>query len=203
VNLERFDFDRHFTEPNIIGVDEAGRGCLAGPLVAGAVLFHQPSLSEEKQALLAGLIDSKKISKSKRERLFPLILRHADAWSVIFKSARLIDEKGIQWANESALGEAATKIETEESLVLVDGRKLRLHPLKHRAIIGGDNKSAAIAAASIIAKVSRDRLMESLDQYYTGYQFAKHAGYGTLAHREAIAALGPSPIHRRSFRGAS
>ena len=181
---------------NICGCDEAGAGPLAGPVYAAAVILP---LGVE----IDGLNDSKKLTEKKREALFPVIQEKAAAWAVARVEAAEIDETDILSARMRAMQLAMDQLDPPADFALIDGnrdhgRSFALTTL-HRCIIKGDSLSASIAAASILAKVSRDRLMVELDELYPGYGFARHKGYGTAQHREAIGRLGPCPIHRRTF----
>jgi len=175
-------------------VDEAGRGPLAGPVVAAAVLLPDGELPE-----LARADDSKKLSAAQRERLFPLICAKALAVSVSWAHAGDIDRENILRSTLNAMRRAVSRI-GESALVLVDGN----HPIpgltrEQAPLIGGDAKSLCVACASIVAKVVRDRWMAVMDRRYPLYGFSRHKGYGTALHLERLRALGPSPIHRRSF----
>ena len=178
---------------HIAGVDEAGRGPLAGPLVAAAVIL--PS-----QAKLQGLADSKLLSAKKREELFYLIKEQALAIGVGRVSHKLIDKLNIGRANLLAMRLAVENLSLVPDYLLLDGGRYRLDlPIKQRGIVGGDRKCASIAAASIIAKVTRDRIMLRYHQKYPEYHFHLHKGYGTEKHFRKLREYGPSPIHRRSF----
>lgn len=176
----------------IAGVDEAGRGPLAGPVIAAAVILD-PSRPIE------GLNDSKKLTEKKRDALFELIRERALAWSVARATVQEIDHINILQASLLAMQRAVAKLSIQPQLVLVDGNRCPLFPCEARAIIGGDATEPAISAASIVAKVLRDRYMHLLDRYYPQYAFAKHKGYGTALHLECLIANGVSRIHRRSF----
>ena len=175
----------------LAGIDEAGRGPLAGPVVAAAVLFH-------RRVSLPGLRDSKKISPRLREKLFYQILLHA--WVGIGRVVEsVIDEINILQATRLAMREAVLALPRTPALLLIDG-KIRLDlPIAQRAIVRGDDQSAAIAAASVMAKVHRDFLMKDLDRIYPRYGFAVHKGYPTPSHLEVLRRRGPSEIHRKSF----
>jgi ribonuclease HII len=198
--LFEFDLDA-CGHREMAGADEVGRGCLAGPIVAAAVVFDYSRIDVQELApLLKGLGDSKKLTLRARERLFPLIIRHASRFTIISAGSRTIDECGLHKTNLRVLARSLEALAPCPEPALVDGRQLLPGCLvSHRPIIKGDSKSACIAAASIIAKVTRDRLMLKLHQRYPEYGFASHVGYGSLAHREAIARHGYSPLHRRSF----
>jgi ribonuclease HII len=178
----------------VAGVDEAGRGPLAGPVVAAAVVLT-PS------AVLEGLDDSKKLSPAKREELFPKIQAMAHGVAVV--NPEVIDEINILQAARLAMKQAVEKILSAPDLLLIDGNQKIDSPITQWAIVKGDAKSFSIAAASILAKVTRDRIMEDYHHLYPQYEFARHKGYGTQLHRELIAEHGPCPIHRRTFRGVT
>lgn len=184
----------------VAGADEAGRGALAGPLVAAAVLLEPNALGDDEQALLARLNDSKKLSVGVREELALAIGAVALRIAVVAIASAEIDEYGIQAANLGGLSRALDLLAApEETTFLVDGFALPIQARHHLPLVKGDGTSAAIAAASIIAKTTRDHVMEGLDVASPGYGFAAHAGYGTAVHREAITRLGPCHAHRFSF----
>jgi ribonuclease HII len=198
-----FAFDRRLGVRLIAGADEAGRGCLAGPLVAAAVLFDQDALSTRELRALAALNDSKQHSPQAREELYPLVLRSAARVAVISRCVRGIDERGLHKTNLAALRDAMRAVTRDvrgEVLCLVDGFSVAEFEHPQRAIIDGDATSAAIAAASIVAKVTRDRYMHHADVQHPGWSFAEHVGYSTPTHREAILRQGVSPLHRMSFQ---
>ena len=177
----------------ICGVDEAGRGPLAGPVCAAAVIL--PSDLE-----IEGLNDSKKLTEKKREALYDIIVEKALAYGIAFASETEIDEINILQATFLAMGRAVEQLGIQPDLVLVDGnREPELNGLPVKTIIKGDSLSANIAAASILAKVTRDRLMLELDSQYPQYGFAMHKGYGTQAHYTALREHGVSPVHRQTF----
>ena len=176
----------------ICGVDEAGRGPLAGPVCAAAVILPP-------DAELPGLNDSKKLSEKKRELLFPMIQEQAVAWSVAFASVEEIEELNILRATFLAMNRAIAGLDPKPDLALIDGNQNREIAMPSRTVVHGDARCACIAAASILAKVSRDRLMKELALQYPQYGFEKHKGYGTKAHYAALREYGPCPIHRRSF----
>ncbi len=186
------EFDLSHGEGNIAGVDEAGRGPLAGPVFAAAVILP-------RDVLIEGINDSKKLSEKKREELFDIITEKALAYSIYSVDENRIDEINILQATFEAMRGAVNQLEEEPQYVLIDGDKSPGIKTPHETVIKGDSKSMAIAAASILAKVSRDRYIMKMGEKYPGYGFEKHKGYGTKAHYEAIAELGISPIHRRSF----
>lgn len=177
----------------ICGVDEAGRGPLAGPVCAAAVILP-PDLE------LEGLNDSKKLSEKRREALYPLICEQALAYGIAFASEQEIDELNILQATFLAMRRAVGQLGLKPDLALVDGnREPDFGDIPVRTIIKGDSRSANIAAASILAKVTRDRFMLEQDTVYPQYGFAVHKGYGTQKHYAALREFGPCPIHRRSF----
>ena len=182
----------------IAGVDEAGRGPLAGPVVAAAVVLP---LDGELSAL-AQLHDSKQLSPSARERLFETITREY-SFGIGVVDAATIDAINIRQASWRAMQEAVAALQARDGVlpdyVLIDGLPYGAGPWPYEAIVKGDAKSLSIAAASVLAKVTRDRLMEAYDAEYSGYGFARHKGYGTAAHLKALRELGPCAIHRRSF----
>lgn len=177
------------------GVDEAGRGPLAGDVYAAAVVF-------ERGCVIEGLNDSKKLSEKKREALFDIIKERAVSWSVGTASVAEIEETDILSANFLAMRRAVEGLSVKPELILTDGN-LKIRGLEDvcEAVVKGDAKSLSIAAASILAKVSRDRYMMKMAEKYPEYEFEKHKGYGTARHRELIKAYGPSEIHRKSFLG--
>lgn len=177
----------------VAGVDEAGRGPLAGPVVAAAVILPE-------RFDLPGLGDSKQLSPAVRERLFARIRQQA-AVGVGIVTAAEIDELNILQATLKAMSLAVRRLRLPAGYLLVDGITPVPLPLPQQTIKQGDARSASVAAASIMAKVVRDRMMIAYDRRYPGYGFAGHKGYGSAAHLEAIARLGPSPLHRRTFRG--
>ncbi len=198
-----FAFDRRLGMRLIAGADEAGRGSLAGPLVAAAVLFDYERLGPREVRLLGALNDSKQHTHEAREALFPLVLRTAARVYVVSRCVRTVDGRGLHRTNLAALREAlagVTARETGEVLCLVDGFSVGDLGRPQRAVVDGDARSAAIAAASIIAKVTRDHYMHRAEERHPGWGFAEHVGYSTPEHREAIIAKGVSPLHRMSFQ---
>jgi ribonuclease HII len=198
-----FAFDRRLGPALIAGADEAGRGCLAGPLVAGAVLFDYAALSTRELRLLDVLNDSKQHSPEAREELYPLVMRTAARVVVVSRCVRGIDDRGLHKTNLAALRDALRGVTaglSEEVLCLVDGFSVPEFERPQRAIVDGDATSAAIAAASIVAKVTRDRYMRRADAQHPGWGFAEHVGYSTPVHRAAILRQGVSPLHRMSFQ---
>lgn len=176
----------------ICGVDEAGRGPLAGPVCAAAVILPDG-------LLLPGLDDSKKVPAKRREALYDEIVSQAVAWSVAFATEQEIDEINILQATFLAMRRALDGLTVRPELALVDGNRAADFGLPVQTIVGGDGKSANIAAASILAKVTRDRYMIEQDARYPEYGFAVHKGYGTRRHYDALREFGPCPIHRQSF----
>ncbi len=183
------------------GVDEAGRGPLAGPVFAACVVFDPGFAERESDGALRGLTDSKRLTRAARER-FDRILRDTEGacWALGEASREEIDALNILRATWLAMRRAVQALAEPPDALLVDGRAVPGLPAPATAIIGGDGRSLSIAAASVIAKVARDRRMAELDRAWPGYGFARHKGYGTRAHLEALARLGPTPEHRRSFR---
>ena len=194
--MNNFEFDRAVYAEGfrfVCGVDEAGRGPLAGPVYAAAVI-----LDPEKE--IPGLNDSKKLSPLKRDKLFDIIKEEAVAYSIAYASVEEIETLNILWATFLAMKRAIDGLSVSPDLALIDGNQLPPKLLvPARTIVKGDALSASIGAASILAKVSRDRLMTELDEQYPDYGFAKHKGYGTELHIEMLRRYGPSPIHRPSF----
>jgi len=176
----------------IAGVDEVGRGPLAGPVIAAAVIL-------DPEQPIYGLADSKSINEKKREKLAQEIMLKSRAWAIARAEVYEIDELNILQASLLAMCRSVDALNIKPGLVLVDGKHCPEMELPVKAIIKGDTKVAAISAASIIAKVARDREMTDLDHEYPGYGFAVHKGYPTMAHIQALKQLGACPIHRRSF----
>lgn len=183
---------------HVVGIDEAGRGAIAGPVVAGAVIL--PLDDPEKMAQLAQVNDSKQLSAKRREWFYGLIVSHAIAWGAGVSSAQEVDGLGILPANGKAMGEAVRGLTPAGEFLLIDGRmKLRQLNIPQRSVVRGDSISLSIAAASIIAKVTRDRLMVELGVRYPQYGFAQHKGYCTRPHEAALKQFGPCPDHRYTF----
>ncbi|MBR3817616.1 MAG: ribonuclease HII [Clostridia bacterium] len=176
----------------VCGVDEAGRGPLAGPVFAAAVILPE-------NCEIDGLNDSKKLSEKKREALFDVIKEKAISWSVASVDEKVIDEINILQATYLAMKNAVEGLDVPADYALIDGNRMPPIEIKGETVIKGDAKSMSIAAASILAKVSRDRFMLELDKKYPQYQFAKHKGYGTKLHYEMLTEHGVSPCHRMSF----
>ena len=191
LEIERFFWDRGMI--NIAGVDEAGRGPLAGPVVAAAVVFPMDQWIEDVD-------DSKKLTEGKREELFDEIYRKALGVAVSVVDHRTIDRINILQASVLAMQQAVETVSVKPDIVLADGVSFRHGSLRFENIIDGDAKCFSIAAASIVAKVTRDRLMMKYDEEFPMYGFARHKGYATKEHLEAIKALGMCEIHRRSFK---
>ncbi len=176
----------------VCGVDEAGRGPLAGPVCAAAVILP-------RGLVIPGLNDSKKLTERRREALYDVITAQALAYGVAFASEREIDELNILQATYLAMNRAIAAMGSAPALALIDGNRNAGIAVPSRCIVGGDGKCASIAAASILAKVTRDRYMLELDARYPGYGFARHKGYGTAAHYAVLREKGPSEVHRRTF----
>ena len=190
-------FDRRLGVRFVGGADEAGRGSLAGPLVTAGVLFDYQRLQGVRVRPLATLNDSKQLAARERERLYAVVLDCAARVSIRVIPAWRIDRDGLHRSNLRGLREVLADLEAEVSLV--DGFQLGPDAPPHRAIVDGDTKSAALAAASVVAKVTRDRLMRRLDALYPRYGFSSHVGYITAAHTDAVRAHGPCDQHRLSF----
>ncbi|RLQ23715.1 ribonuclease HII [Seongchinamella sediminis] len=185
-------FQVDYEGPDIAGVDEVGRGPLAGDVVAAAVIL-------DPARPIAGLRDSKKLSESRREALAGEIRQRAAAWAVARASVAEIDELNILQASLLAMKRAVAALSPQPGYVLVDGNRLPRWSYPSEPVVKGDDRVPAIAAASILAKVQRDRELVALEREYPGYGFAAHKGYPTAAHLEALRALGVTPVHRRSF----
>jgi len=196
LNLLKQDEMSLYDNPNIqyiCGIDEAGRGPLAGPVVVGAVIMPKDSFIE-------GVNDSKKVSEKKREKLYDLITEEAISYGVGIVDQNEIDEVNILNATKHAVTMAIEKLNVKPDLILVDAlTNINTKGIPYKSIIKGDAKEYSIAAASIIAKVTRDRMMYEWDQIYPQYGFAKHKGYGTAAHIAALKENGPCLLHRKSF----
>jgi ribonuclease HII len=187
----------------VAGADEAGRGCLAGPLVAAAVLFDLERIGPREVRALSALNDSKQQQPEARAELFPVIMRTAAKVVIVSRCAPGIDARGLHVTNLAALREALAKVACPGCICLSDGFPVAALGHDQRAVVGGDGKSAAIAAASVIAKETRDRYMRRADLSHPGWEFSSHVGYSTPEHREAIERIGISPLHRRSFQSAA
>jgi len=180
----------------VAGVDEVGRGCLAGPVMAGAVIL-------DPQRRIDGLADSKALTAAQRDRLHDEILGKAIAWAVVAVTPDEIDRINIHQASLQAMRRAVLALAPLPDAVLVDAFRIPSLPMAQRGVIGGDRRSSAIAAASIVAKVTRDRMMQELHRADPRYGFDRHKGYATAEHLAAVARFGYSPQHRRSFRPAT
>ncbi len=198
-----FAFDRRLGFRWVAGADEAGRGCLAGPLVAAGVLFDLEALTTRELRALSRLDDSKQHTPEVREELFPAVMRAATQVSVISRCAPGIDARGLHRTNLAALRDALVAVARPGCICLSDGFPVGELGYEQRAIINGDATSATIAAASIIAKVSRDRYMRRAEELHPGWEFASHVGYSTPEHRDAIQRIGVSPLHRMSFQSTA
>jgi ribonuclease HII len=184
----------------VAGVDEAGCGPLAGPVVAGAVVFPCAWLEEGLAGALRGLNDSKQLTEAQREKYYAILTTHADIrWAVALVDVETIDRINIYQASHRAMNLALDQLQPPPEHVLVDGRPVKSMRFPNTPLVKGDARSYSIAGASVLAKVTRDRLMREFDQLYPGYGFADHKGYGTPQHLAAIQSLGPCAIHRRSF----
>ena len=199
-----FAFDRGLQSRFVAGADEAGRGCLAGPLVAAAVLIDYECLTVSDRRALSGLHDSKQMTETQRLEMYPCVLRAAERVSVVVRSAAGIDRRGLHVTNIEALSLALERLAPgEDAISLVDGFRLPRCQVPHRPVVQGDATSAAIAASSVIAKVTRDRYMREVAEQHPGWGFEEHVGYSTPEHRAAIEEIGISPLHRRSFQSVA
>lgn len=188
IEQEIFDNGANF----IAGVDEAGRGPLAGPVCVAAVVL-------KKDCYIEGINDSKKLSEKKREQLFDKIIEEAEAYSICFIYEKEIDDLNILNATFKGMNDAVNSLSTTPDMVLIDGNAIRGMTLPHQCVVKGDAKCNSIGAASILAKVSRDRYMMKMHELYPEYSFDKHKGYPTKLHYECLDLHGISPIHRLSF----
>lgn len=199
----RLGFERELWQQGttlVAGVDEAGCGPLAGPVVAAAVVFPHGWLETGLHPKLRGLNDSKQLAEEQREKYFDFIISHAEIRHAIsIVDVEIIDRINIRQAAWRGMNRALDQIQPRPQHVLVDGLKIKWLPYPQTALVQGDGKSYTIAAASVLAKVTRDRMMRDFDKQFPGYGFAVHKGYATPQHYAAIEALGPCPIHRRSF----
>lgn len=191
---ERFQFDSAMRAEHgiVCGIDEAGRGPLAGAVYAAAVILKD-------DVFIDGLNDSKKLSEKKREQLYDEIIEKAEAYCIATATAEEIDELNILGATFLAMKRACEGLKVKAEYALIDGNRTPALDIPAEAVVKGDSKSASIAAASILAKVARDRYMKELDEKYPEYQFCKHKGYGTKLHYEMLSQYGMCPEHRRSF----
>jgi ribonuclease HII len=184
----------------VAGVDEAGRGSLAGPLLAAGVLIDLERIGRSERLALARLDDSKQKSEEEREQLYPAVIRAAVCVSLAVRAPRCIDRNGLHVSNIAALTDCMHAVARgEEATRLVDGFRLPACELEHERVVDGDARSAAIAAASVVAKVTRDRYMRRVAPLYPEWSFEGNVGYSTPEHREAIMRHGICPLHRRSF----
>lgn len=191
--LKNFDIKHHSSKVKFIaGVDEAGRGPLAGPVVAAAVIFDKKSFNKE-------INDSKKISEKKRTKLFEWITDNCLSYGVGIIDHKEIDSINILQASLKAMHKAVSQLNPDPQLILIDGNKSFPSGIKTKTVVKGDAKSFSIAAASIVAKVTRDRLMEEAAKEFPAYSWEQNKGYPTKAHREAIKKYGASPLHRKTF----
>ncbi len=193
-------FDRKLGARLVAGTDEAGRGCLAGPLVVAGVLLDYGCLRDHKVRPLGLLNDSKQVSPEGREELFRAVIGCAEQVIVRVVPHGQIDRNGLHRSNLAAMREILRALSPPAEACLVDGFRLGPTAPPHRAVVDGDEKSAAIAAASIVAKVTRDRLMRRMDALFPRYGFSSHVGYITPGHSAKVREFGPSRIHRRSFQ---
>jgi len=200
---DRFRFERELLDrglTRVAGVDEAGRGPLAGPVVAAAVVLPSAWVTDGLPSGLAGLNDSKQLTERQREDYFECLMSTPGVHhGIAVIPVEVIDRVNILQATHMAMNEALARLPSPAEHALVDGRPVPRLALKHTAVVKGDCLSYSIAAASVLAKVTRDRIMIELDRRHPGYGFAIHKGYGTAQHRAALAALGPCAAHRRSF----
>jgi ribonuclease HII len=184
----------------VAGVDEAGRGPLAGPVFAAAVVLPWGWSETGLDGRLRGLNDSKQLTEAQREEYYSILTSHPEILCAIASvEVEVIDRINILQATHRAMNLALEQLRPPPEHVLVDGRPVKSMRFPHTALVKGDARSYSIAGASVLAKVTRDRLMREMDRLYPGYGFAEHKGYGTPRHLAAIQALGPCPIHRRSF----
>ena len=200
---DRFEFERVLWRQNVArvaGVDEAGRGPLAGPVVAAAAILPPRWAETGLPAELAGLNDSKQLTAAQREKFFAFLTDCGEIeFGIAAVSAAVIDEINILQATHRAMNDALARLQPLPPHALVDGRPVKTMPVPHTAIVQGDARSYSIAAASVLAKVTRDRLMLAFHAQFPEYGFAEHKGYGTARHLAAIEKFGACPIHRRTF----
>jgi ribonuclease HII len=195
--------DRSLGFRYVAGADEAGRGCLAGPIVAAGVLLDVDALTPQDEKALLSLDDSKKQTHLSRAALYPVIMRVAVKVHIVSRSAASIDARGLHKTNLACLYEALGAVSRPGCICLSDGFPVAELPHEQRAVIKGDATSAAIAAASVIAKETRDRYMRRVDERIPGWGFASHVGYASPEHRSAIERYGPTPLHRMSFQSTA
>jgi ribonuclease HII len=198
-----FRFDRDLGYRFVAGADEAGRGCLAGPLVAAAVLFDYESISLTDLRALTALNDSKQQTPAMREELYPRVLRIASQVAITSRCVRGIDSRGLHVTNLRALSDCLRRVGRPDAICLSDGFPVPATGFEQKPVVGGDAMSAAIAAASVIAKVTRDRYMHRAAAEYPHWEFESHVGYSTPEHRAAIERHGISPLHRLSFQSVA
>jgi ribonuclease HII len=196
-------FDRGLGVRFVAGADEAGRGCLAGPLVAAAVLLDLERIGPRQARALGALNDSKQQTHEGRAKLYPVIMELAAQVCIVSRCAPGIDARGLHRTNLQALRDALARVAVPGCVCLSDGFPVADLGHDQRAVVGGDAKSAAIAAASVLAKETRDRYMRRADALHPGWEFAQHVGYSTPEHRDAIERLGVSPLHRMSFQSTA
>ncbi len=200
---DRFEFERALWRDgftHVAGVDEAGRGPLAGPVVAAAAVLPRAWLAEGLPGELNGLNDSKQLTAGQREHFFAALTTHAEVrFAIACVDADLIDQINILRATHRAMNDALAQLQPPPEHALVDGTRVKSLRFPQTPLVKGDARSYSIAAASVLAKVTRDRLMLDYDRQWPAYGFAGHKGYGTPQHLAALAAHGPCPIHRRSF----
>lgn len=201
--IDRFEFERAWWSrgvTRVAGVDEAGRGPLAGPVVAAAVIFPNAWSESGFDERLRDLNDSKQLTETQREEFFAVLTSLPEVrYAISIVDAATIDRINILQATHRAMNEALAQLQPQPEHVLVDGKPVKSMTLPYTALVKGDSLSYSIAAASVLAKVTRDRMMLEFEKQFPGYGFAEHKGYGTPRHLAAIAELGPCPIHRRSF----
>ena len=197
------NFDRGLGVRFVAGADEAGRGCLAGPLVAAGVLLDLDRIGPAQARALGALNDSKQQTPEGRAALYPVILSVAARVCIVSRCAPGIDARGLHKTNLAAMRDALAGVAVKGALCLSDGFPVSGLTHEQRAVIGGDAKSAAIAAASVLAKETRDRYMRRADAAHPGWEFSTHVGYSTPEHRDAIERLGVSPLHRMSFQSTA
>lgn len=201
--IDRFEFERALWQTKltrVAGVDEAGRGPLAGPVVAAAAILPSQWAESGLPRELDGLNDSKQLTEIQREKFFAFLISCSEVqFSIALIDAALIDEINILQATHRAMNDALAKLNPQPQHALVDGRAVKTMRVPQTAIVKGDARSYSIAAASVLAKVTRDRLMLEFHAQFPNYGFAEHKGYGTAKHLAAIAQFGACPIHRRSF----
>jgi ribonuclease HII len=203
---EKFAFDLAAAGRDVAavaGADEAGRGCLAGPIAAAAVCLDYAALGEAGREALSGLDDSKRLTRERREALYEQIFRFSRQVVVVLFSPATIDRDGLHRCNLKGLARCLERLDPEPDVALVDGFRLPGCTRAHQAVVGGDRLSAAVAAASIVAKVTRDRVMRGLHASYPQYGFDSHVGYATAVHQAAICEHGVCVLHRLSFQSVA